>query len=104
MSEVLKQNLIDPELCIRCYTCEEMCPAEAISHDGRNVVVEASKCNYCMACITPCPTGSIDNWRAVRSPYSIAEQLSWSELPAQQALKNGADETAIEALDDTVAA
>jgi benzoyl-CoA 2,3-epoxidase subunit A len=104
MSDFFKQHLIDPEICIRCYTCEEMCPVGAITHDDQNVVVEASKCNYCMACITPCPTGSIDNWRAVRSPYSIAEQLSWSELPAQQALKNGADETAIEALDDTVAA
>jgi benzoyl-CoA 2,3-dioxygenase component A len=108
MSKFLKQHLIDPEICIRCYTCEEMCPVGAIAHNDHNVVVEASKCNYCMACIAPCPTGSIDNWRAVRAPYSIAEQLSWTELPAQEALTNGssfaAGETAIEALDDPVAA
>jgi benzoyl-CoA 2,3-dioxygenase component A len=38
-----------------------------------------------MACISPCPTGSIDNWRAmplVRA-YSIEEQLTWDELPAE---------------------
>lgn len=108
MSEVIKQHLIDPEICIRCYTCEEMCPAGAITHDDRNVVVEASKCNYCMACIAPCPTGSIDNWRVVRSPYSVQEQLSWQELPAQAELPNGAqpseDETAVEAIDAEIAA
>jgi benzoyl-CoA 2,3-dioxygenase component A len=108
MSELIKQHLIDPEICIRCYTCEEMCPIGAITHNELNVVVEASKCNYCMACIAPCPTGSIDNWRVVRSPYSISEQLSWTELPAQEALANGsgvaAGESAIEALDDAVAA
>jgi benzoyl-CoA 2,3-epoxidase subunit A len=103
MSEVLKQHLIDPELCIRCYTCEEMCPADAITHDERNVVVEASKCNYCMACIAPCPTGSIDNWRVVRSPYSLEEQLSWAELPVQEELTNGS-ETNIEALEEEIAA
>ena len=65
MSEFIKQHLIDPEICIRCYTCEEMCPVGAIAHDGLNVVVEASKCNFCMDCIAPCPTGSIDNWRVV---------------------------------------
>jgi benzoyl-CoA 2,3-dioxygenase component A len=108
MSELIKQHLIDPELCIRCYTCEEMCPEGAIAHNDLNVVVEAAKCNYCMACISPCPTGSIDNWRVVRAPYPVAEQLAWAELPAQAELGNGAaqgaDDTAIEALDDAIAA
>ncbi|MGO9487219.1 MAG: benzoyl-CoA 2,3-epoxidase subunit BoxA [Rhodomicrobium sp.] len=106
MSEFIKQHLIDPEICIRCYTCEEMCPVGAITHDERNVVVEASKCNFCMDCIAPCPTGSIDNWRVVQKPYAVAEQLGWSELPAQEELSNGAatDSAAVEALEDAVAA
>lgn len=106
MSEFIKQHLIDPEICIRCYTCEEMCPVGAIAHDGRNVVVEASKCNFCMDCIAPCPTGSIDSWRVVERPYALAEQFAWSELPAQEEHSNGAaaDNTAVEALDDAVSA
>jgi len=108
MSEFIKQHLIDPEICIRCYTCEEMCPEGAITHNDRNVVVEASKCNYCMACIAPCPTGSIDNWRVVQKPYAVAEQLAWTELPAQKELGSGAgsggQDTAIEALDEAAAA
>jgi benzoyl-CoA 2,3-dioxygenase component A len=68
--------------------------------------VEASKCNFCMDCIAPCPTGSIDNWRVVKRPYALAEQLAWPELPAQEEHSNGAaaDSTAVEALDDAVSA
>ncbi len=82
---VIKQHLIDPEICIRCNTCEATCPVQAITHDDRNYVVDAEKCNYCMACIAPCPTGSIDNWRLMPrvKAYSLAEQLTWNELPAE---------------------
>lgn len=80
--KVLRQHLIDPEICIRCNTCEETCPVDAITHDDNNYVVDVTKCDYCMDCIAPCPTGSIDNWRMVTTGYSMAEQLSWDELPA----------------------
>ncbi|MGC4366599.1 benzoyl-CoA 2,3-epoxidase subunit BoxA [Hydrogenophaga sp. R2] len=82
---VIQQHLIDPEICIRCNTCEATCPVGAITHDSRNYVVDADKCNLCMACVPPCPTGSIDNWRQmprVRA-YSVEEQLTWDELPAE---------------------
>ena len=82
---VLRQHLIDPEICIRCNTCEETCPVDAVSHDSRNYVVDAAKCNFCNECISPCPTGAIDNWRQVdrAKPYTLAEQLLWDSLPAQ---------------------
>ena len=84
-STLLKQHVIDPEICIRCNTCEAICPVGAITHDSRNYVVKADLCNFCMDCISPCPTGSIDNWRMVpkAKAYSIEEQLSWDELPAE---------------------
>ena len=82
---ILKQHLIDPEICIRCNTCEATCPVGAITHDDRNYVVRADVCNGCMACIAPCPTGSIDNWRSVpvARAYSVEAQLGWDELPAE---------------------
>ncbi|MEP6194694.1 MAG: benzoyl-CoA 2,3-epoxidase subunit BoxA [Nitratireductor sp.] len=104
MTALVKQHLIDPEICIRCHTCEEACPIDAITHDDNNVVVDASICNFCMACIAPCPTGSIDNWRIVKTPYSLEEQLSWMELPEQEEFGDRAGGGAIEALDDEVAA
>ncbi len=81
---VIKQHLIDPEICIRCNTCEATCPVGAITHDDRNYVVDAEKCNLCMACVPPCPTGSIDNWRDVpkANSYGLEEQFSWDSLPA----------------------
>ena len=82
---IIKQHLIDPEICIRCNTCESVCPVQAITHDSRNYVVDAGKCNLCMACISPCPTGSIDNWRSMPlvSAYSIEAQLGWDTLPGE---------------------
>jgi len=92
---LIRQHLIDPEICIRCNTCEATCPVGAITHDSRNYVVDADKCNLCMACVPPCPTGSIDNWRQmprVRA-YSLDEQLGWdslpAELPAQELAEHG---------------
>ena len=106
MNSPVKQHLIDPEICIRCYTCESMCTVGAIEHDGVNVVVDFDKCNYCMDCIAPCPTGSIDEWRVVDKPFSLAEQFAFSELPKQQAFAETASEagTSIEALDPEIAA
>jgi benzoyl-CoA 2,3-dioxygenase component A len=56
----------------------------AITHNSLNYVVDADKCNLCMACIPPCPTGSIDNWRVVprAQAYSVEAQLGWESLPA----------------------
>lgn len=101
-----KQHLIDPEICIRCNTCEETCPVDAITHDDNNYVVDPEKCNFCLDCISPCPTGSIDNWRIVTATYSLEEQFSWSELPLQQQIEieaavQGGD--AAEASDDEAA-
>ncbi len=103
MTQPIKQHLIDPEICIRCYSCEMACPIGAIDHDDNNVVVDASKCDFCMSCIPVCPTGSIDEWRVVNEPYSMDDQFGFEELPAQEELAEG-DTGDAEALDDAVAA
>jgi benzoyl-CoA 2,3-dioxygenase component A len=89
-STLKKQHLIDPEICIRCGTCEATCTIGAVSHDDQNYVVDPEKCNACLDCIAPCPTGSIDNWRIVATPYSVEEQLGWMELPVQEDVGGGA--------------
>jgi len=99
-TQVVKQHLIDPEICIRCNTCEAICPVGAITHDSRNYVVDVDKCNWCNDCISPCPTGSIDNYRRVIKlrAYTLEEQLGWDVLPpelspselTQQAAEGGA--------------
>jgi benzoyl-CoA 2,3-dioxygenase component A len=93
-AQVIKQHLIDPEICIRCNTCEAICPVGAITHNDLNYVVKADVCNLCMACISPCPTGSIDNWRTMPriKAYTIEEQLTWEELPAELTAEQLAEE------------
>lgn len=102
---LIKQHLIDPEICIRCNTCEAICPVGAITHDAMNYVVKADICNGCMDCVSPCPTGSIDHWHTLPKSraYSIEEQLKWFELPAQLSAEDiaaaGAGPDATEAID-----
>ena len=108
-NQALRQHLIDPEVCIRCNTCEAICPVAAITHDDRNYVVDVVKCNLCMACISPCPTGSIDNWRTVvrAQAYSVDAQLGWDELPAElnaeQLAQQGLGAAAVSTPDESAA-
>ncbi len=46
-----------------------------------------------MDCISPCPTGSIDNWRTVPviDAYSLEAQLGWDELPSELTSERLAD-------------
>lgn len=106
MNTPVKQHLIDPEICIRCYTCEMTCPIGAIQHDDNNVVVDPDTCNFCMDCIPVCPTGSIDEWRVLATPYSLAQQFEFDELPEQEdnALDVTTGDHGIEAHDEAVAA
>ncbi len=89
--EVIRQHLIDPEVCIRCNTCEDTCPVGAVTHDSSNYVVDVEKCGACLACISPCPTGAIDNWREVEKAwaYTLEDQFGWEELPVQAEIEMG---------------
>jgi len=79
--ELRRQHLIDPVVCIRCNTCQEACPVGAITHDANNYVVAFDTCTGCRTCVSPCPTGAIDHWLLVDTPWTVADQLGWEELP-----------------------
>jgi benzoyl-CoA 2,3-epoxidase subunit A len=90
----VRQHVIDPEICIRCNTCEATCPIKAITHDSRNYVVDFNVCNGCGACVPPCPTGAIDNWRDVSrdSAFTLEQQFAWDVLPAAQPISPAASD------------
>ena len=85
VSAVIKQHLIDPETCMRCNTCESVCPSGAITHDAKNYVVDADRCRHSLACIPRCPTGAIDHWRTMprARAYSVQAQMGWESLPEE---------------------
>ncbi len=80
-AEVRRQHLIDPEICIRCGTCEEVCPEDAISHDAVNYFIDFEICTMRGDCLPPCPTGAIDSYRKVTTPWTVEQQLAFEELP-----------------------
>jgi benzoyl-CoA 2,3-dioxygenase component A len=84
---LIRQHLIDPEICIRCNTCEESCPDTAISHDDHNYVIDFDICTRKGDCLLQCPTGAIDSFRMVTKPWSTADQLGWDSLPEDQELE-----------------
>lgn len=45
--------------CILCKKCEEICPAGAISNNGRWMLVDDEKCIGCKDCIRVCPQSVI---------------------------------------------
>jgi len=107
MTAPVKQHLIDPAVCIRCNTCESVCPTGAVTHDANNYVVNAEICNFCMDCVSPCPTGSINHFVLVSKPYSLDEQFSWQDLPPEDAPPTADGEPAaapLEAIDEEAAA
>ncbi|AXI43748.1 benzoyl-CoA 2,3-epoxidase subunit BoxA [Sulfitobacter sp. SK011] len=103
MNKPVKQHLIDPEICIRCYTCENTCPIQAIEHDDNNVVVNADICNFCMDCIPVCPTGSIDEWRVVETPYTLEQQYEMEELPEQEDIETVTTDQAADPIEELLA-
>ena len=82
---LLRQHLIDPEICIRCNSCEAQCSTGAITHDSNNYVIDAARCTACLDCLPVCPTGAIDSWRMVPAAraFSLDDQLGWSEIPPE---------------------
>lgn len=88
---LIQQHLIDPELCIRCNSCQDHCASGAISNNGINYAVEHSLCNACQDCVPDCPTGAINNWVQIPAaqPFTLTEQLAWHQLPALPAAPDG---------------
>ncbi len=92
---LVRQHLIDPEICIRCNTCQEACPDDAITHNADNYVIDFDKCSRAGDCLLQCPTGAIDSFRMVTLPWSVEEQLGWDSLPEDQELAPQAEAPAL---------
>jgi ferredoxin len=52
-------HVIDPELCISCGVCADVCPSEAISEGTDSYVIDPELCNDCGTCVPECPSEAI---------------------------------------------
>lgn len=49
---------ISTDSCSLCRKCLSVCPTDAISASGNELVTDVSRCALCMACVNACPSGS----------------------------------------------
>lgn len=53
------EAVINPELCVHCGKCAELCKFGAITHDRDVYAVEPLRCEGCGVCFQLCPAGAI---------------------------------------------
>ena len=46
--------------CVKCGSCAEQCPVEAISEGDEQYVIDADICVSCGACADQCPVEAIE--------------------------------------------
>lgn len=51
--------LVNPEKCIGCTKCTQVCPVNAILMNSDKAKVDPTKCIDCGACIAECPVEAI---------------------------------------------
>jgi MinD superfamily P-loop ATPase len=60
-----KEAVIDPDACINCGKCDDVCHFDSIYQNDVSYYVEAMKCEGCKYCYHVCPTDAIkmvDRW------------------------------------------
>lgn len=54
---------IDPDKCISCYRCAEICRVQTIMPNPRKgeppVILYPDECWFCACCVGECPTGAL---------------------------------------------
>lgn len=66
----------DPKLCIKCDTCVNTCPEQAVSRENLHFV-DRRACTYCGQCAAACPSGALS---LVGRPMTV-EQVVDAILP-----------------------
>jgi ferredoxin len=99
--QLTKQHLNDPDICIRCDTCEETCLVHAVTHDDNNCVVKAEVCEKCMEHHTMPDRGDRQLARGIATLHD-EEQFTWRELPPPDKTAPEATLAHAEALEDDV--
>jgi len=50
--------VVDETMCVECGICVDVCPADAISVNGK-AEIDTEKCTGCGACVDECAQGAI---------------------------------------------
>lgn len=51
---------VNPELCMNCGSCEDICPTGAVSIIDNVAFIDEDNCKKCRICVTVCPVEAIN--------------------------------------------
>jgi ferredoxin len=51
--------VIEEKICNACNRCEEICPPQALTRKGKDLVFDYGECIRCFCCLEVCPEGAI---------------------------------------------
>ena len=90
VASIYGEHWIDPEKCVACGCCIDVCPSEAIypvepNYAGSTYAINSSKCVNCGACAADCPAeaiqcGACQNAMTEEPPVQINDAALWSRL------------------------
>ena len=67
--------IIDPDLCIACYTCVDVCRTDvlvpSLAEDKPPIVLYPDECWFCGCCISDCPEG------ANKLEHPLNQRVGW---------------------------
>jgi Fe-S-cluster-containing hydrogenase component 2 len=67
LKKISPEFKINKDKCIKCLTCQENCPVDAIDIDADPPEIQQEGCIYCWGCEKLCPEGAIEaNWDLMR--------------------------------------
>ncbi|MCT4552587.1 MAG: 4Fe-4S binding protein [Alphaproteobacteria bacterium] len=52
-------HVINQDICIKCGTCESVCPVGAVAFNGDDYIIDEAKCEDCAVCAENCPVQCI---------------------------------------------
>jgi len=59
---------INPDECLNCGACAEVCPTEAIQEYNNTYIINPNLCTGCGACEPECPAQAIVEWTLIVVP------------------------------------
>jgi len=79
--------LFNKDLCISCYRCAHICPANAIKfefYEKSYPSIDYSKCIFCHFCVESCPTGALRSTKIQDVAFNSIEDM---DLKTTQIIK-----------------
>lgn len=79
---VMTGHAIDDKKCIKCGTCVEKCPVDAIGPDRESV--DTDRCIACFGCVNNCPVNAVKMRFAGKDVYGYPEFLRRNSITVRE--------------------